>query len=191
MTTPRAPKNKRKPVKETPVKPKQHIGSLLPLNLTEQQELFFANNCSQNPQFEYAFPSTISDYTSRFTVDDRYLLEAMYILDSCIEEFGSESNYMSCDGGRLLSEEDTLSEFYEYVEIMSLEGKVSIVFSENAIAPTAVLHNPVTQTSQLTVAMPIVYRKNRIRGVFHHEIGTHMVRTYNCLLYTSPSPRDS
>ena len=40
------------------------------------------------------------------------------------------------------------------------------------------MHDPQGK-SKVIVGMPIMYREKRIKGVLHHEIGTHFIRKYN------------
>ena len=166
--------------KEPAPKAKQHIGGLLPLNLVEQQALFFENQCQVNPVFQYTPLVNIPEYTARFPANDEYLGTAIHILDSCIADFGSESSFMSARGtSQPLTEAEITATFTDYVQEMGVEGQVNLVFSEQALAPAAVLHDPATLTSKLTLGLPIVHRAHRFRGVLHHELGTHLVRTYN------------
>lgn len=153
--------------------------SIAPTNIIQQQTAFFKSNFDKNPIFEYQEGSDQQSYISRFEPSSEFLKEAECILDTCLEQYGSETAYLEQDGGHLLSKEETLAEFSCYLEKMNLSEVVNIVFSQTAIAPTAVRHNPKTGISQVTIAEPIVHRKNRIRGVMHHEIGTHLVRTMN------------
>ena len=47
------------------------------------------------------------------------------------------------------------------------------------MAPTSVTHDPKGGKSKINIGLPIEYREGRIRGVLHHEIGTHYLRKYN------------
>ena len=53
------------------------------------------------------------------------------------------------------------------------------MFSNNAVAPTSVVHDGKTGKSKICISMPIQYREKRMIGVMHHEIGTHFLRKYN------------
>ena len=79
----------------------------------------------------------------------------------------------------ILTKEETLEHFQLYLESLGIQNSVDIVFSDNAIAPAAVTHNPKTLISQITISLPIVYTKDSIKGALNHEIGTHLLRTLN------------
>lgn len=150
-----------------------------PTNVSEQQDLFFQNSCLKNPILAYLHPDHKEVYINRFKPSSEYLSHAVNILQSCLAENGSESNYFKKDGGELLDQAQTIAAFQEYVADLGLGDMVNLVFSDQAIAPTAVSYNSKTKKGQVTVSLPIIYRENRIRGVMHHEIGTHLIRTLN------------
>jgi hypothetical protein len=156
-----------------------HIGKLAPININEEFHRFFESGCTINPIFEYADGLDPSLYLSKFPPCADYVESARFILDSCLKEYGSETRYLQIDGGELLTQQETVDYFDAYMRNLNLDGMVNVVFSENAIAPTAVTHNPKNRTAQVTVSLPISYRRWKISGVLHHEIGTHLIRTIN------------
>lgn len=155
-----------------------HIGKVAPTNVVDQQEYFFQNNCAVNPILNYS-QSSQQDYTSKFKVSSKYLLEATKILESCLSDYTTESSYLEADGGSLLSKESTICYFNNYMSNLGLENTLSLKFSTEAIAATAINFNPRSQKCVATIALPIAYRENRIPGVLHHEIGTHLLRSLN------------
>ncbi|OMJ90676.1 hypothetical protein SteCoe_6958 [Stentor coeruleus] len=156
-----------------------HIGKVSPNNILEQQDYFFKNNCAVNPIFSYPQGSSQSEYINKFKVSSKYLAHAIKILDNCLMEFKSETNYFETDGGRLLNEKETVDCFEKYMNEHGLNNMMSVVFSSEAIAPTTINYYPKTHKCVATVSLPIFYRENRISGVLHHEIGTHLIRSLN------------
>ena len=156
-----------------------HIGKVTPTNILEQQELFFKNNCTVNPILAYPSDSCQQEYTNKFRVSSRYLLEAKRILENCLRDYQSESNYFEADGGKLLTKEETVDSFEKYMNELGLPNMINIVFSHEAIAPTTINYYPKNKKCVATVSLPIFYRENRISGVLHHEIGTHLLRSLN------------
>jgi hypothetical protein len=156
-----------------------NISKVAPTNILDQQDYFFKNNCSVNPVFTYAKGNSQSEYTSKFKVSSKYLNEAIYILNTCLTEFRTETNYLETNGGKLLNKEETINSFNGYMQDLGLQNMMSIVFSSEAVAPTAINFNPKTQKCVATVALPIIYREHRIKGVLNHEIGTHLLRSLN------------
>ena len=62
---------------------------------------------------------------------------------------------------------------------LGLSNMLSIVFSNDSIAPTSINYNPRTHKCIATVSLPIMYREYCISGVLHHEIGTHLIKSLN------------
>lgn len=156
-----------------------NVGKVSPSNISEQQDYFFKNNCGVNPIFTYPQGSSQVEYTSQFRVSSKYLTHAVRILENCLRDFNSETNYFEVDGGKLLSEKETVESFEKYMDGLGLNNMMSVVFSKEAIAPTAINYNPKTHKCVATVSLPIFYREKRISGVLHHEIGTHLIRSIN------------
>ena len=72
---------------------------MTPINVIEQQEFFFANGCKINPTFEYAnYAKTLKFRHLHSRPRDEHLELAKKILDSFIEAYGSESNYLKSEG---------------------------------------------------------------------------------------------
>lgn len=67
----------------------------------------------------------------------------------------------------------------KYIEELGLQNQLSLYFSDNAVAPTSVVHDGKSQKSRICISLPIQYREKRMTGVMHHEIGTHFLRKYN------------
>ena len=168
-------------MKET-ISPKKkeilHIGKIAPINILGQQELFFQSNCTVNPILHYPEGSNLLGYTEKFQPHRQYLDIAINIFERGLKDYKSESNFFK-SGYPMLTQEETLQEFQVYLDALGIRNSVEIVFSSNAIAPTAVNHNPKTLITQVTVSLPILYCKEKIKGVMNHEIGTHLLRTLN------------
>ena len=152
------------------------IARLAPINLKEQERAFFQANCAVNPTFEYpSRPAMLTN--SAFTGE--LLPTAIAILARCLADFASESNFLASDGGELLDQSQTEECIRQYMGNLNLPCTYQIVFSETAIAPTSVVHRESDNFAIITCALPLVYRRNRILGVLHHEIGTHLLRSLN------------
>ena len=92
-------------LKEQKKKNKQKQVALLhsmPKNLEEEQQKFFESDCKVNPIFEYENPSLASKYLSQFKEpNDEFMQIAKQILDSFLQYYGSESNYLVTEGNIL------------------------------------------------------------------------------------------
>jgi len=106
------------------------------------------------------------------------MLIAKKILDSFLNSYGSESNYLLTEGN-ILTQEETEKYFMDYLEALGVADQVLLNFCRNKVAPTSVTHDPKGGKSRINIGLPIEYRRGRIMGVLHHEIGTHFLRKYN------------
>lgn len=71
----------------------------LPRNIEEQQELFFANDCAINPQFEYDnYEATLRFMKYYGEPSTAYIPIAEKILESFLATFKSESEYLATEG---------------------------------------------------------------------------------------------
>jgi len=163
------------------VETKQLNSAIIPLNLEEQEKLFFESGCSINPRFAYMQKKKkgTAKFLNLYTKPEGNLLPlAVKILDNFIAEFGSESNYLS-QLGDMLDIAETTQIFEKYIAELGLQDKIKICFSSNTVSPTFITHDPKNLTSTVTIGLPIEYRKKYIQGVLDHEIGTHFLRKYN------------
>jgi len=164
------------------------LSEMVPLNLEEERLRFFERGFKGNPQFEYSNQNFKQQFDKPHT---KYMKVAKMILNQCINEYGTDENYIEKTGGRVLTKEETEKYFENYIKELNLEGHLDIIFSEKTVkeiylvkliikkvAPTSVIHEP-NGKSRVVISLPIAYRENTIMGVMHHEIGTHYVRKYN------------
>ena len=103
---------------------------------------------------------------------------AKKILDSFLKEYGSESNYLDCEGKKL-DQEETHKYIKDYLQALGVEEWISINFQKNQVAPTSVTHDPKTGKCKMNIKLPCEYREGRMIGVLDHEIGTHFLRKHN------------
>jgi len=157
----------------------QALNNALPKNLQECHERFFESACKINPQFEYENAQLALKFLEQFDEPDgQYLAIAKKILDSFLEEYGSESQYLDAEG-RKLDQEETHQAITDYLENLGVQEWISINFQKNQVAPTSVTHDPKTGKCKMNIKLPCEYREGRMMGVLDHEIGTHFLRKHN------------
>lgn len=161
---------------------KENMAALLhtlPRNIEEQQALFFDNDCSINPQFEYDnYAATLKFLSLYESPSDRLMPIATKILNSFLKTYGTETAYLESEGV-CLDQEETERIFREYIEDLGFSEQLTIEFKSRQIAPTSVTHDPKTCKSKVNIRLPCEYRPGRIQGVLDHEIGTHFLRRNN------------
>ena len=80
----------------------QALNNALPKNLQECYDRFFESDFKVNPQFEYENANLATKFLEQFDEPDgKYLDIAIRILDSFLEEYGTESAYLDAEGKKL------------------------------------------------------------------------------------------
>jgi len=109
----------------------QALNNALPKNLQECHERFIESACKINPQFEYENAQLALKFLEQFDEPDgQYLAIAKKILDSFLEEYGSESQYLDAEG-RKLDQEETHQAITDYLENLGVQEWISINFQKN------------------------------------------------------------
>ncbi len=147
--------------------------NLTPLNLAEEKKKFFFDP-EYNPQFVYEQP--ISEemlYTQYGVFGGELALKAKQIMDTVMKKWEKESKYLEEIEGRVLGREEATAIILNYLKDSGLEKKVTLHFSSNFIPRTHI------DGYRMNIRLPIDYREKSIRGMLHHEIGTHVYRRLN------------
>jgi hypothetical protein len=81
----------------------------------------------------------------------------------------------------LTEKEEVEKIIWDYLEELGPEVKAvaRINFSNMNVASTSVTYDNWTNKIRINVQLPIQYREGRIKGVLHHEIGSHFLRRFN------------
>jgi hypothetical protein len=153
--------------------------TLTPLNLLEQEELFFKSGSSINPTFFYNNQKNVHRILKSFQKPKGDLLPlAIQIIESYLKLYNSEEEFLNRFGGKVLSIEETKDAFMRYIRELGLEDQIELKFSNTTVSPTTIAHD-LAGKSIITIGLPIEYRQNQIKDVLNHEIGTHFLRKYN------------
>lgn len=147
--------------------------------MKEANEAFFASGYKENPQFEYEDASAAKKFLKQFDEPDgQYLDIAIKIIDSFLREYGTQSNYLACEG-KVLDQEETMMIIESYLSMLGIQELVSVNFNSKQIAPTSVTYDPKTGKCRMNISEKMKYRVGRMIGVLDHEIGTHFLRKHN------------
>ncbi len=154
--------------------------TITPGNLEEQERLFFASGARTNPQFHYDNPRLAQHMLRFFQRPGGLLLPlAIRVIEEFLKEHVSETNFLTAQGGEIMTVEETKAVFLDYIDKLGLGHLISLQFSPNTVSPTTIVHDSRTGLSVIRIGLPVEYRKNRIIDVLNHEIGTHFLRKYN------------
>lgn len=151
----------------------------VPINVAEEERKFFASNCTVNPQFEYSNNILAEKFLKQFKKPStEYLKNSIRIMKAFLKKFGSEAEYLM-EEGPILTQEETKQYVQDYLKRLGVQEHITINFSHTQVVPTSVTHDSKTKKTKLNIRLPIEYRRDRIIGLLHHEIGTHFIRKFN------------
>jgi hypothetical protein len=154
----------------------------MPANWQEEEEKFFDSNFTYNPQFIYDSPATNRRFLKMFPSPKfEYLPQATKIIDTFLEKYGNESNYLNSEGKSITEKEEIARLINDYLDELGPEVKAvsRINFSSKNVASTSVTYDNWTSRIRINVQLPVAYREGRYLGVLHHEIGSHFLRRFN------------
>lgn len=143
-----------------------------PLNLDEEKKKFYFD-VKYNPQFRYAGEVTRQDLEKFGRISDKYLPQALHILEAVKKKWEDEEKFLAEIEGPLLSREEVVEETKNYLQQNGIQNLVQIRFSSQVASHASMDKNV------LTFQLPISQRKHRIHGTLNHEVGTHFFRTIN------------
>lgn len=187
-SVPRAPWRQKKEEKvkaenaEKPKKKNNKILASMPANWEEEEKTFFESNFEYNPQFVYDSPATNRRFLKMFPAPRYdYLPQAKNIMDKFLETYGSESKYFETEGAAMHDKEGCEQRIYDYLDELgpSVRAVARINFSTKNVAATSVTYDNWSNKIRINVQLPIQYREGRMKGVLHHEIGSHFLRRFN------------
>ncbi|MFZ1721589.1 MAG: tyrosine/phenylalanine carboxypeptidase domain-containing protein [Microgenomates group bacterium] len=153
-----------------------YLRNLIPSNLSEEKARFFADQ-NYNPQLAYSVPISFEHPPYKGSIQITHLAKAKSILEDVSAQFGTEEKYVIQTEGELLTEEDVLSQITEYLIENNVLNIVKLVFTTDAPSRTA--FEKLETGYELRIRKPVEYRKFALRGMLHHEIGTHLFRWRN------------
>lgn len=143
-----------------------------PLNLDEEKKKFYFD-VKYNPQFRYAGEVTRQDLEKFGRISDKYLPQALHILEAVKKKWDDEEKFLAEIEGPVLSREEVVEETKKYLLENDVSNLVQIRFSSQVASRASMDKN------MLTFQLPISQRKYRMRGTLNHEVGTHFFRTIN------------
>lgn len=152
------------------------LEKIQPDNLEEEKQKFYFDP-RYNPQFEYPEKIQAEKLLHHGDVDDQFFDFALKIMDSVISTYGTETEFQNTENGPLLQPEESLATIEDFLKHNRLENLVRLTFSSKYSARTSL---KITSAGfDLQIRTPVKYRKNSLKGMLYHEIGTHLFRWIN------------
>nr|DBA16666.1 TPA: hypothetical protein GDO54_002217 [Pyxicephalus adspersus] len=160
----------------TPKKSSCLLVALRPSNVEQERDKFFLSNYSHNPQFQYQEPAPLSVLDKYTQASDRFLVQALTILNLVISKYGNYENFESITGGKLLSKCQIWSCCRRYMQKEGCSGEVVVQLTEDLLSQAVMT----TENSRPTLTINLLgARQHWLEGVLRHEIGTHYLRGVN------------
>ncbi len=153
-----------------------YLRNLVPTNILEEKERFFTDQ-NYNPQFKYSIPISFDQPPYQGLLETTHLAVATRTLEDTLAQFGTEEAYLFKTEGDVLPEESVLSQINSYLTESGVHNIVNLVLSTDYSSRTAL--EKVESGYELRIRKPIEYRAFSLRGMLHHEIGTHLYRWRN------------
>ncbi|CAL8297290.1 unnamed protein product [Lota lota] len=152
------------------------LAAIKPSNVEKEKLKFFKSDFAYNPQFEYSHPVSPLVLARHSTASDRFLTQAVRIMELALSKYGSYENFEQATGGNLLSRGRIGANVRKYMEKEGCVGEIVVRVTEDLLsrASMAVVSGRPTLTINLSTA-----REHWLDGLLRHEIGTHYLRSLN------------
>ncbi|XP_051012031.1 putative tyrosine carboxypeptidase MATCAP2 isoform X3 [Acomys russatus] len=91
------------------------LTAIKPTNLEKEKLRFFKSDYTYNPQFEYANPALPGVLAKHSNASDRFLKQAINIMELTLQKYGSYEKFEQATGGSLLSKTRIWSHVRKYM----------------------------------------------------------------------------
>ncbi|XP_066531027.1 putative tyrosine carboxypeptidase MATCAP2 isoform X2 [Hoplias malabaricus] len=152
------------------------LTAIKPSNVESEKIRFFKSDFTYNPQFEYSNPVAPHVLEKHSTASDRFLTQAVRIMEQALQKYGSYEKFERATGGNLLTKSRIWSHVKKYMEKEGCVGEIVVHLSEDLLsrASMTVVNGRPTLTINVSTA-----REQWLEGMLRHEIGTHYFRGIN------------
>eukprot|EP00062_Callorhinchus_milii_P019974 gi/632975127/ref/XP_007904052.1/ PREDICTED: uncharacterized protein KIAA0895-like homolog [Callorhinchus milii] len=150
--------------------------ALRPANVEEEKERFFKSDFTYDPQFEYV-ESNASSMVVRYSVaSDRFINQAVRILQCALKQYGSYENFEVATGGSVLAKSKIWASIRKYMQKEGCAGEVVVRLSDDLLSQAVMM----VENSRPTLTINLGgARQYWLEGMLRHEIGTHYIRGAN------------
>ncbi|XP_010787286.1 uncharacterized protein KIAA0895 isoform X1 [Notothenia coriiceps] len=154
------------------------LSAIKPSNVEKEKAKFFKSDFNYNPQFEYSNPVPPLVLARHSIASDRFLTQAVNIMELALQRYGSYEKFEQATGGNLLSKSRVCHNVKKYMEKEGCVGEIVVQVTEDLLsrASMTVVNSRPTLTINICSA-----REHWLEGMLRHEIGTHYFRGLNNL----------
>lgn len=152
------------------------LTAIKPSNVEQEKARFFKSDFTYSPQFEYSNPVSPLILARHSSASDRFLTQAVHIMEVALQRYGSYERFEQVTGGSLLSKSRIWSSVKKYMEKEGCVGEIVVQVTDDLLsrASMTVVNGRPTLTINTSTA-----REHWLEGMLRHEIGTHYFRGIN------------
>ncbi|XP_064610943.1 microtubule-associated tyrosine carboxypeptidase-like isoform X1 [Liolophura sinensis] len=152
------------------------LTAIRPENEKSEKERFFQARFCYNPVFVYRNPADV-DALERFSSpSDKYLPQAILIMERALEKHGHYENFEEKTGGKILNRPEIVSIIKRYLRQEDLEDEIRLNLSEDLLSRASMTKGRGKATLNVRI---VNLREFWVEGLLRHEIGTHYLRSCN------------
>ncbi|CAK6970098.1 putative tyrosine carboxypeptidase MATCAP2 [Scomber scombrus] len=152
------------------------LTAIKPFNVEKEKAKFFKSDFNYNPQFEYSNPVSLLILERHNNASDRFLTQAVNIMELALQRYGSYEKFEQATGGSLLTKSRIWHNVKKYMEKEGCIGEIVVQVTDDLLsrASMTVVNSRPTLTINISTA-----REHWLEGMLRHEIGTHYFRGIN------------
>ncbi|GLD63037.1 uncharacterized protein AKAME5_001469100 [Lates japonicus] len=152
------------------------LTAIKPSNVEKEKAKFFNSDFSYNPQFEYSNPVSPLVLARHNSASDRFLTQAVHIMELALQRYGSYEKFEQVTGGNLLTKSRIWHNVKKYMEKEGCMGEIVVQVTDDLLsrASMTITNSRPTLTINISTA-----REHWLEGMLRHEIGTHYFRGIN------------
>ncbi|XP_068432215.1 putative tyrosine carboxypeptidase MATCAP2 [Clinocottus analis] len=152
------------------------LTAIKPSNVQKEKATFFKSDFNYNPQFEYSNPISPAVLARHNNASDRFLPQAVRIMELALQRYGSYEKFEQATGGNLLTKSRVWLNIKKYMEKEGCLGEIVAQVTDDLLsrASMTVVNSRPTLTINISTA-----REHWLEGMLRHEIGTHYFRGIN------------
>ncbi|XP_074469777.1 putative tyrosine carboxypeptidase MATCAP2 [Sebastes fasciatus] len=152
------------------------LTAIKPSNVQKEKATFFKSDFNYNPQFEYSNPVSPPVLARHSNASDRFLTQAVNIMELALLRYGSYEKFEQATGGNLLTKSRIWHSVKKYMEKEGCLGEIVAQVTDDLLsrASMTVVNSRPTLTINISTA-----REHWLEGMLRHEIGTHYFRGIN------------
>ncbi|RUS78150.1 hypothetical protein EGW08_014079 [Elysia chlorotica] len=150
--------------------------AIKPENERSEKERFMRASFNYNPYFVYKGVAD-DDVMDKFRdPSDKYLSQAILIMERAIRYFGSYEHFEEITGGKILNRSQIYSLIKRYISREELEEEVVINLSEDLLSRGSMTR---AKGKSVLSVRSVNLREHWAEGLLRHELGTHYLRSCN------------